>query len=77
MQPIQADTASYTTVDRAETPRAPNASPKCSPVIDFIDRHALFVQFIPFLLVVLVFLLSALNPHVGAAIRFAEFPDLR
>ncbi len=47
-------------------------------ILDFIERHQLFVQLIPFILVVALVVLGAMNQGVGDSLRFVgDLPDLR
>ena len=49
-----------------------------SHILEFIERHHLFVQLIPFILVVAVLVLGAMNQGVADSLRFAgDLPDLR
>ena len=63
-------------------PLQPKAAAKAfglpSRILDFIERHHLFVQLIPFLLVLLVLVLGALNQDVADSLRLVgDLPDLR
>lgn len=44
--------------------------------LNFVERHGIFIQLIPFILAVVVLLLSSLNQD-AAGLQLSNIPDLR